>query len=93
MKLTPFEEALLGQEKQSLFTATLTAVTDLMLLSDECAIQIDKYKLLLRLGEAGKVERAEARDITAQAMKDSRTINKSIVALADTLEARFGINA
>jgi len=93
MKLTPFEEALLGQEKQSLFTATLTAVTDLMLLSDECTMQINKYKLLLRLGDAGKAERKEVRDITSQALKDSRTVNRSIVALANTLEDRFGISA
>jgi len=93
MKLTPFEKAALKREQQILFIAAVEATQTIKELSDECREQIDHYNWLLKLGDEGVDERAELRDITAQAMKDNKHCNAVFIELANTMEQRFGINA
>jgi hypothetical protein len=93
MTLTPFERAAVGQKRTALISAAISASREMVDLGHQCDIQIAAYRNLLLLGEAGKAQRAEEKGITVEAMKDSRMANQAIVAMADTLERTFGINA
>jgi len=93
MIMTPFEKEAIKRENHFLFVATVEATQQIKLLSSECKLQIDHYKALLQQGMSAREERADIRELTVQAMKDSKKCNKIFVELANTLEDRFGINA
>ena len=84
---TPFENIEAGWLKTTNISLTMSAAEEMVRLSKDCLLQVEIYK------ELTKVERAEQRDITAQAIRDNRKANEAIAALAEALEAKYGISA
>ena len=90
MELTPFEKAALMRERQALLSSTIAAASDLVELLNESSININAFRNNLRKGiKSTLIER----EITAQAMRDSKNANAGLIILADTLEQTFGISA
>ena len=89
-ELTPFERAELGLVNSAILVAVAGCTVETMQLLTECNAQVDMYKELLR---DGAVIDDDERDITAQAMQDSRNASQRLIALASLIETKFGISA
>jgi ATP-dependent protease HslVU (ClpYQ) peptidase subunit len=89
-ELTPFERAELGLIDSSILVGVAGSTLEAMELLTECDAQVNMYKTLLL--EGAEIDDDE-RDITAQAMQDSRNASQRLIALANLIETKFGISA
>ena len=89
-ELTPFEKAELGLMNSSILVGVAGSTLEAMELITECNAQVDMFKALLV--EGAEVDDDE-RDITAQAMQDSRLASQRLIDLATLIETKFGICA
>jgi hypothetical protein len=90
---TPFEKHEQTQIDNGVMFSAMAAAMVLVKSVLETDAQIAWYRKLLLTGEEGQIERAIERAATAEAMKESRAVNKSIIAIANTLEDKFNISA
>ena len=90
-QLTPFERHELTQIDNGVMFSAIAATQVLVKSALESEAQLAHYRACL-LDDDLDIDDA-TRDVTAQALRESRAVGKSIVSIANALEEKFNISA